>query len=93
MSEQRTTWQKRLEPFGHIYAAMVREIEAQVDAMTDDELQKVLAATKRPTPTNIWWATYNVAPLVTDAVEGERRHRASEAKAARALRVESEVSA
>jgi hypothetical protein len=62
----RVTWNVRLRPFAERYAEVVAAIRADLEAMTTDELKRVVAATKKPGQANCWWATYRVAPLVRD---------------------------
>lgn len=71
----RLTWKTRLAPFADEYSAMLAAVERIVESMTDDELTKVLAATRRPSQTNCWWAIYRVAPIVREAVLEERYSR------------------
>ena len=87
MSTQRTPWKKRLEPFGELYAAMEYAILNRLESMTDDELRKTLAATKCPTQTNVWSASYRVAPTLAEAISSEqyRRRRARAAAHRRAV--------
>jgi len=73
-TSERQTWRERLDPFAAAYA----HVTDAVLTMSDDELRKTLAATKRPTQTNSWWAAYRVAPIVADAVRDEQRRRRAE---------------
>lgn len=83
MTTIRKTWADRLDPFARLYATMEAGISADLEAMTDAELSKTLAATRRPTQTNAWWATYAVAPIVAELVREERERRRMARKEAR----------
>lgn len=71
------TWKERLDFFAKRYNAMVADIEAEVRALSDQDLAALIAATRRPTSMNCWWATFRVAPIVREVAEEERRGRAA----------------
>lgn len=75
MSAERQTWKTRLHPFADAYAEMSRTVDVAVQGMTDDELDGLLNATTLATQTNCWWAMYQVAALVAEAVKSEQRDR------------------
>jgi len=70
-----------LKPFATAYARMRRRIER----MTDDQLYDVIRAAERTSTTNVWWASYNVAPSVRQWAEAELQRRAYEREKASAV--------
>lgn len=65
----------RLEPFAWMYSDMDRAIEEHVQSLTSAQLRSLDALTNKPGRTNCWWAVYQVAPLVRQAIQDERYRR------------------
>lgn len=65
---------KILRPYAELYAISahdehkkteaLREIIRRIAGLTKPQVEKVLAAAKECTPTNCWWATYEVARFI-----------------------------
>lgn len=79
-TRRRVTWRDRLDPFADDYSAMTQAITARVASLPDDELTKLLAATTRPTQTNVSWAVHSAAPHVADAVRREQYRRKAQTR-------------
>jgi hypothetical protein len=74
-------WRQILDPIAFAHCELVNAIEDYVAGLPDDVLADHLRAAEWPTSTNCWWASYNVAPLLRQAVRHEqyvRRLRAKE---------------
>lgn len=67
MSNQHA-FKKLLQPFADDYANLEHRIRERVAGMDRGALVALESAAKKPTATNVWWATYRVAPMVRDAV-------------------------
>lgn len=63
MAKQKT-WKDQLRPFEQAYYQLHKTIIETLEAMSDKELEAVLAATKRPSTGNCSWAMYRVSPAV-----------------------------
>ena len=76
---KRQTWHDRLEPYAIEFADSYRQFEARIRSESDADLAKLITATTRPTQSNCWWATYEVASSVRRlaAAEQLRRKRAA----------------
>lgn len=68
-------WQKTLRPWAEEYADLTERIAAHCLSLTDAQLQAFDDAAKRPSQTNCWWAMYQVAPLIRNAVAVEQLRR------------------
>jgi hypothetical protein len=79
----RVTWRDRLSPFAELQAELVSGVDRLVSEATDTELTKLLQAAGRPDSTNCWWAIFQVAPVVIEAVGQERWRRKAARRAAR----------
>jgi hypothetical protein len=78
---KRATWRDLLEPWANRYADRCESTDEHVAGLDDAALNALGRAALRPTQTNVWWASYNVAPLVREAVRREQyaRHLAKQA--------------
>ena len=76
---KRQTWHDRLEPYAIEIADSYRQFEARICSESDAELAKLITATTRPTQTNCWWATYEVAAIVRRLAAAEQFRRKRDA--------------
>ena len=56
-------------------AAIGREVFAHLQPLTDRQLRKVAAGPSARTPTNCWWVTYDLAPVVADCAKNILKSR------------------
>ena len=59
-----TTWKQKLEPFAQMWGKMEESIPVGLGLKSDKELKSLIAAAKRPTSMNCWYATYHIAEIV-----------------------------
>lgn len=69
-------WKAKLAPMANDYSAMVDAIIRLCAMSTDEGLVSLLDASRQPTQTNCWWATYAVAPIVQEEAKREQYRRA-----------------
>lgn len=79
----REPWKDTLQPFADAWKSYMDVIDVYVRECTEDELQALEDAAKRPNTTNCWFATWEAAKDVRKVINGERlrRQRAAEAAA------------
>lgn len=65
-------WKKLLRPWAEQHAALLTSLDEHCRSLDDDALQALADSTQRPSHTNCWWAIYNVAPIVREAVATEQ---------------------
>jgi hypothetical protein len=74
MTKRRKRW-ALLMPWATQYAALYCDLEEHVKALSDADLLALGAEAEEPDQTNCWWATYDVASIVRDAVKLETYQR------------------
>jgi len=70
----RIDWQDCLRPYAEYQAALFRSMRD----LSVHELKKFIVACEMTSETNIWWVTYQAAPLIKDfamAVLSEKEHK------------------
>lgn len=68
-------WKALLEPFGYARYEFQNAIQAMIREKTDDELAALLAGTFNVNTTNCWFATYDVAPMLSLEIKLEQSTR------------------
>lgn len=69
----RKTWQDRLRPFSE-------DIEHRIEQMSNTELLRLDHATRKTTNTNIWWLSFELAPIIQRRIGLEVISRQSKGK-------------
>lgn len=68
-------WEATLRPFALKLAALDREIVDLAEKASAKKLRRMLAACKRVTAANCWWATFRIRDMVYSAVLKEMYKR------------------
>ena len=59
-----TDWKERLRPFGSMFVEMSMNIANKLNEYSDEELEEIIDATYKTSPTNIGWGEYHVSEEV-----------------------------
>lgn len=78
----REPWREALRPWAEQFGRLVGDLDSHCRECDDNELQVLADAAGRPTSSNCWWAEFEVAALVRDAVKREQRRRIHAAREA-----------